>query len=291
MKTFAGLFCRCIAKLVILLPRRAQFWLGDFLGLLWFDVLRVRRRIVTDNIKIAFPEMSYPERVRLGRRAMRNMCRALSDFCYFHVISDKRYTSLFEVNGMHYLEEAKKKNRGVCVLSMHLGNGDMGIAGLALHGQPVVLISKVFKIQWLNDMWFGMRSKIGVKFIPPRNSSFTILKALKRKETVIFVNDQFMGPPVGTSSWFFGKKTGSAMGLASMAQRSGAPIIPMSAHRREDGVCVIDIEPEIPFESIGSKDEDIRHMTQKFDYWIEDRIRKYPDQWMWVHRRWKEYRE
>ncbi|MCB0422538.1 MAG: lipid A biosynthesis lauroyl acyltransferase [Bdellovibrionales bacterium] len=291
MRYFVAILGKFFAKLVILLPRRAQFWIGDLLGLLWFDVLRIRRQVVLDNLLIAFPEMNLQDRTSLGRRSVRNMCRNIVDYCYFHVLPEGDYSHLFKIEGLENLEKAQEKNLGVCMLSMHLGNGDNAAAGLALAGQPVVIISKEFKVRWLNDMWFGMRARLGTEFIPPRNSSFAVLKALKRNKNVVFVNDQFMGPPVGVRSTFFGKETGSAMGLAVMAQRSGSPIIPVSTYRRDDGVTVIVLDPEIPFEEKGSKEETILHMTQVFDHWTEKKVRQHPDQWMWVHRRWKEFHE
>ena len=131
MKKLTGLFFRGLAKLMLVLPRRCQFMVGDMLGLIWFDVLRVRRQIVLDNLRIAFPEMSLKDRTVLGRRAMRNMCRAIVDFSYFHVIHKEKYRSFFEIKGLEHLENARAKGKGICVLSMHLGNGDMGLAGLA----------------------------------------------------------------------------------------------------------------------------------------------------------------
>lgn len=291
MKFLVAISAKFFAKLVTLLPRTVQFWIGDFLGILWFDILRVRRGVVLSNLKIAFPEMSKAERVRLARRSMRNMCRAVVDYCYFPFLHTGQYNHLFELQGREHLEGALKKDKGVCSLSMHLGNGDNAAAGLALHGLPVVIISKEFKVKWLNELWFGMRERVGTEFIPPRNSSFAVLKALKKKKTVVFVNDQFMGPPIGVKTKFFGKETGSAMGLAVMAQRSGAPIIPITTYRRDDGVAVIMIDPEIPFEERETKEETIEYMTQVFNDWTEEKIRQHPDQWMWVHRRWKEFHD
>jgi len=106
---------------------------------------------------------------------------------------------------------------------------------------------------------------------------------------VIFVLDQFMGPPIGVKTLFFGKETGTAMGLTVMAKRTGAPVIPVYCHERADGKQVVSCESEIEFEEKGEKSETLTYMTQKYTDKLESIIKLYPEQWMWVHRRWKKF--
>jgi KDO2-lipid IV(A) lauroyltransferase len=153
------------------------------------------------------------------------------------------------------------------------------------------LISKEFKSRWLNDLWFGMRRKHGTRFIAPEKSSFEILRALRRNELVVFVLDQFMGPPIGVRTRFFGKETGTAMGCALMADRTHSPVVPCYTYRKEDGRHVMVFEKPIEFLDHGLRDQNIAVMTQIYTDKIEAIVRKHPGQWMWIHRRWKEFRE
>jgi Kdo2-lipid IVA lauroyltransferase/acyltransferase len=143
----------------------------------------------------------------------------------------------------------------------------------------------------LDDIWFSVRGRFGTQFIAPRNSSYEILKALKSKGCVIFVLDQFMGPPLGVKTEFLGRETGTAMGLALFAHKTGAPVVPCYTRRKADGRYVVCFEPEVPFEDFDDKNKNVQYMTQKYTDRIEAIVRKYPEQWMWIHRRWKVFRE
>ena len=113
------------------------------------------------------------------------------------------------------------------------------------------------------------------------------MKALKANGIVAFVNDQFMGPPLGVEVDFFGEKAGTAMGLALFAMKSKVPVIPFYTFRNANGVHVCRCGDEIPFDELENKDDTIKHMTQKYTKVIEDIVREHPENWMWVHRRWK----
>ena len=268
-------------------PWGVSKFVGKCLGVLWYDVLRIRRQVVIDNLAIAFPEKSLAERRRFGRQAMIEFCTGIVQYSHIPFLDSKSLDRFFVIEGQEHLERAREKGRGVLLMTLHLGNGDLAVAGLGLQGLPVHLVSKVMKAEWLNKLWFGMRERVGVRFIPPRNSSFAILKALKRKEIVIFVNDQFTGPPIGIKAKFFGRDAGTAVGLATMAERSGASLVPVYNVRLPDGRVRIVFEAEIPFESKGDHDESLAHMTQVYNDRLEQYVRICPEQWMWLHKRWK----
>lgn len=291
MAKFLSLFCKSIAWLLMSLPRRVQFFLGDMLGLLWFDVLRLRRSIVISNISKVFPHLSEKEKVKLGRRSLLNMGRGLIEYAYLPFLSQKKMDQLVKIHNAEKMHQALAKNNGVCMLTLHLGNGDLALGALSLSGFPVTLISKEFKVQWLNDLWFGMRRSLGAEFIAPRNSSYAILKALKRNRIVIFVQDQFMGPPIGAKTTFFGHETGTALGLAVMASRAHAPVVPCYTYRDAEGRHHVIFEDEVRFEMQEGQDKDVAHMTQVYNHILEGILLRHPDQWMWVHRRWKTFKE
>ncbi len=268
-------------------PWRVEKFIGICLGIFWYDILRIRRNVVINNLGIAFPEKPLKERVKLGRKAMIEFCIGIVQYSHIPFLEKKSLDRFFIIEGLEHLRQGVEKGRGVLMMTLHLGNGDFAVSGLGLNGLPVHLVSKEMNASWLNDMWFGMRQRVGVRFIPPRNSAFAILKALKRKEIVIFVNDQFTGPPIGIKARFFGTDAGTALGLASMAERSGAALIPVYNLRLSDGRIRIVFEAEIPWESKGSHEESLAHMTQVYNDRLEQYVRLCPEQWMWLHKRWK----
>ena len=101
--------------------------------------------------------------------------------------------------------------------------------------------------------------------------------------------DQFTGPPIGTKVKFFGHETGAALGLAVIAQRSQAPVVPVYNFRDEEGMIHVCVEPEIPF--IKTKGESLNHMTQVYTDWVEEKVKEKPEHWMWLHRRWKKFQD
>ncbi len=293
MRILAAWLGRALSQVIRILPPWGQRAIGGLLGLLWFDVFRIRRSVILNNLERAFPEMSPGERVRLGRRSCLNMGLTVVEYAFLPRLTRQQVEREFVVEGAEHIERARRspsgESRGVCLLTLHLGNGDLACGALSLLGYPMVLISKEFKLKWLNDLWFGMRARLGTEFIPPRNSSYAILKALKKSKFVTFVLDQFMGPPIGVETTFFSHPTGTALGLAVMAQRSRCPVVPVYTYRREDGKTVIRFESEIAFEEKDTAESSQAHMTQVYTDYLESVIRRHPEQWMWVHRRWKEF--
>jgi KDO2-lipid IV(A) lauroyltransferase len=179
-----------------------------------------------------------------------------------------------------------------------MGHGDLAVSMVAKKGFPIHLISKHFSNKIANDFWFGIRKRFGVKFIDPHGSKtpFDILKALKQKETVVFVLDQYMGPPYGVETKFFGEDTGTAYGLALFALKAEAPVITIFGERLPRGRYRLHFGQEIPFEVIklaGSEEVDrdptVAHMTQKYNHILENLILQKPRDWMWIHRRWKPF--
>lgn len=291
MKPLLGKLFRTFSFLVSRSPRFVQEGLAIAIGVLWFDVLRIRRKVALENLSYAFPDLDLAARTHIARQSLINMGRTLIEFSHFPFLNRRDVERDFVIEGLEHVQAALKEKKGVIFLSMHVGNGDYAAAALSQIGLTMNLISKEFKSTWLNEMWFGMRKKHGMRFISPEKSSFDILRALKRNEIVIFVLDQFMGPPIGVRTTFFGRETGTAAGLALMAGRTGAPVIPSYTYRRADGRVAAVFEAPIPFLDDGPRERYISGMTQAYTDKIESVVRRHPEQWMWIHRRWKEFRD
>jgi Kdo2-lipid IVA lauroyltransferase/acyltransferase len=297
MKRFVGLFFRAISALIFYSPHGVQVAVGNFIGFLWFDVFRVRRSVAIENVARAFPQLPLSEQVRIARESLKHMGRTVAEFTSFPFAEREYFEKTFVITGAEHFRSAFAKNKGVLMLTLHLGNGDLATACLSRLNFPINLISKQFKTRWLNDLWFGMRAKHGTRFIAHEKSSFDILRTLKKNGAVVFVLDQFMGPPVGVRTTFFGVETGTAAGLALMAARTGAPVVPCYTFRRDDGLSEIVFEPELPSDSFDSdtdaslRDQKVRLLTQIYTDKIESIVRQYPEQWMWIHRRWKTFND
>jgi KDO2-lipid IV(A) lauroyltransferase len=270
-------------------PRWVGNAVGDFVGFLWFDVFRIRRKVVLDNLKIAFPNKSHDERVQIGRKNLRNLGRLMVRFSDLVFMDRKMVSERFAFHGLEHLEAGLAKGRGVCLLTLHLGCGDLSIGALSTIGYPMYLVAKKISAGWLDKILVESRERLGTKSIDPRYTSLTILKALKRQGVVIFVHDQFMGPPIGCASTFFGHPTGTALGLAVIANRSNAPVVPAYSYVDENDIVHTSFDAEIPYAEENGKRVSLEAMTQIYNDHIEKYVARYPEQWMWIHRRWKKF--
>ncbi|WP_413288003.1 lysophospholipid acyltransferase family protein [Bdellovibrio sp. HCB337] len=287
-------FCiKILSYFLFLLPRSWVRALGSFIGFLWIDLLRVRRDVVFGNLAIAFPEWSEKERIRVGRESVYNMGRGFFEFFTVPHLNQKWLQNEVVFEGQENLKKALEKGKGILALSLHLGNGDLASTAIVMSGQPVTIITKVFKNKFINDLWFSFRGAKGVRYIDAHGdkTSFDILKALKRQEAVVFVVDQFMGRPYGIATTFFGKRTGTAYGLALFALKTKAPVVPIYTYEGADKKMHVVFGDEVPVLDLVTEDKDatILAITQRFNDKIEEIVRSHPEQWMWVHRRWKDF--
>lgn len=262
-------------------------------GILAFDVLRFRRQIVLSNLKIVFPDKSESELISLGRSAMIRFCEIFFEFFKIPFINDAWIEKNVEFEGLENLKEAQSLNKGILMLSLHLGCGDLGTSVIQMKLHPVKIITKFFRSEWLNTIWFSIRGRQGVGFIQPHGEKtpFEILKSLKAKQGVIFVIDQFMGRPYAVVTKFFGIETGTAYGLALFYLKTRAPVLPIYCLKTDSGKMRIVFEKMLELDGLitDNKDANLVNLTQAFNSCLERIILKWPKEWMWIHRRWKEY--
>lgn len=289
---------RCLLKPFTTLVHYAPYWvrqgLAATLTFLWFDFLRIRRRVILENITKAFPEWSMAKKVHVGRTSLYTWALNFVEYCHFPFL-DKAWTdkNVVFVN-RHFADEIVKEGKGAIMITLHLGHGDMACAAIALNGYPVSLSSKLFKWKALNDFWFNLRERLGTQMIPPRDATFAVLRAVKNGRIVIFPLDQYTGNPIGIRTKFFGIATGTAMGPAIMADRAGCPILFCYTTRLQDGrhQVVFDGIDRVNLKSSKNseeRDEEIRAKIQEWNDQIEKWVRMYPEQWMWLHKRWKRF--
>jgi KDO2-lipid IV(A) lauroyltransferase len=288
MKHLIGLLGRAISAILIFSPSFVRAGVAYFLAFLWWDLFRIRRDVVIGNLDIAFPDMSRQDKIRMGRKNLRHLAMNFVEYSYMPWLSRNNYRQYVEFNNVELFREALSRGKGVLLVTCHLGNGDMATAGLSLEGFPMTMVSKFFKLKWLNDLWFGMRERLGTRFVAPRDSSFSLLRSLKQGRAVIIPLDQFTGPPIGVRTTFFGKETGTAAGISVMAERSGAPVISVFTLRTPEGRHTVNFVREMPVRN--SPEETLEQITQRFNDELESFVRMHPEQWMWIHRRWKTFK-
>lgn len=293
MRALIGFFLKAFSYFLRLWPRSWLRAAGALVGILWIDILRFRRRIVLDNLRLAFPEWTEEKRIAVGRASVRNMGSSFAELYLIPSMDDKWIEQNVVLEGLENFRQAQALGKGLYFLTLHLGNGDLAANVVARKLLHIHIITKKFKNKLFNDLWFLVRGGQGVQYIEAHGNStpFDILKAVKRNEGVFFVVDQFMGKPYGVETLFFGKKTGTAYGLALFSQKTKSPVVPVYTFEGEDGKIHIRFEPMMDLSGLIGEDKagtQVR-MTQAFADKVEEIVRKHPEQWLWVHRRWKDF--
>ncbi|NUM59483.1 MAG: lysophospholipid acyltransferase family protein [Bdellovibrionaceae bacterium] len=290
------IFCiKFFSRLSLFFPRSWVRGFYSLLGVLWFDILRFRRKIVLGNLKLAYPEKSEAERTQIGRKSVYSMLANVADFFVIPFIDQDWIDKNVVYHGTENMEKALQEKKGVFVLSLHMGNGDLAATLIQMQKFNLFLITKFFKNKLFNDIWFSIRGAKGVSYIEPHGEKtpFQILKALKSNSLVVFVLDQYMGKPFGIETTFFGRKTGTAQGLGLFYLKTKAPVVPVYCYEGEDHKVHLVYEPPLELKELitDDKEQSIHSLTQKFCDVTESLVKKHPDQWMWVHRRWKNFND
>ncbi len=252
-----------------------------------FSVVRYRREVLFENLATAFGELAEDERRRLAKRAVKHLALTFLEFFQLprYVRADM---DVVRIEGREHYEAAKAKGQGVLLLTGHFGSFEVGAAGGAFHLQPDTwcMVVKPFTAgfdRFVNEL----RSSAGLVPVHAKGSLRSVLRILRAGDSAVFVVDQNSTRSIGVFVDFFGKQACTMAGLAVIAQRTGAPVVPASQWREPDGTHVLRLHPEIPLEPQDDRDTTVRHMTQRYTEFIEARIREHPEQWLWTHRRWK----
>lgn len=289
MRSLARLVSSLYAIIISLMPWAFNDYFARFIAWLWVDVLHLRQDVVYNNIDIAIPGTPETIKKQWMRKSIYVLGRGAVDLGRVPYVNDKWSNENVIFHGLENLPQ----DQGFFFLTLHLGGADLAAAVMSEKVVPLSLISKRFKNAFVDEFWFFLRTKSKTQIIDAhsKNNAFEILKALRLKRAVIFVLDQFMGKPYGIETEFFGKKTGTAYGLAVFALKTKAPVLPLYTYWDDNQRLHIAVGPAVKIDDVptADKQEAQRIITNRFNATLENIIRQHPDQWMWVHRRWKDF--
>lgn len=287
MKLFINFIFIPLSAAFSRLSRRQQFFIAQVLGTLVFDIFRIRRKVAIQNLGIAFPEWSLSKRTSVARLSVQHLILSFLEYMIiYHYQKDTR-DQHFEISNKHIIDEQLAKGKGALLMTLHMGAIDFALVGFAGFGYKINATLKRIKDESIDKFVNELRAKHNIKFLADRRNPFDIFRALKNNECVIFVMDQHMGSPHGIPVEFFGHKAWTAAGLAAFSMKTQMPVIPLYNFRREDGKICIDVLGPVELEVTEDREQNIKVMTQKYNDAIEKIIRLHPEQWLWVHKRWK----
>jgi KDO2-lipid IV(A) lauroyltransferase len=268
------------------LPAPFAFWLGRRLGDLAWLCLPRRRQIALANLAVAFPHMPGPEHRRIGRAAAQHLGLLAVEVCRALANPADRTATAIEVVGLGHLEQTMATYGRAIAVTAHLGNWELLAHACHAHGFPVSIIARPLEAAWLDTVMRRFRSAGGAEVIDKRQAVRPVLEALKRGRLVGILLDQNASRREGVFVPMFGRPASTSRGAAMLAIRTGTPLVPLFIHRIAPGRHVVTVHPPIlPHE--GPLDDGIVSLTAACTAAIEAAVRRAPEQWLWMHARWR----
>ncbi|HXX36342.1 MAG TPA: lysophospholipid acyltransferase family protein [Thermodesulfobacteriota bacterium] len=285
----AYLLLKAFSFFVNLLPEGFALWLGRQLGNVWYHLDFEHRNVAIQNLQMAFGhEKSVSEIRDIARRTFQNLGMTGMEFFRIPRMDVKTFKERVKIEGLEEALKLFQKGKGIFLLLSHFGNWEMMGVMSKVIGQPIMVLAKPMKRKELLDEWIGkIRSASGLEVISAVNAGRKVIRALSQNRVVGILIDQRAKRSEGIWADFFGKKAPTTPGLAVLAMKTGAPVLPVFMVR--DGFQGHRLIIKEPLELIRTGDikRDVEANTQLFNRTLESMIRQYPDQWFWVHRRWE----
>jgi Kdo2-lipid IVA lauroyltransferase/acyltransferase len=275
-------------KILGSLPRPMARAFGIGLGLLVY-IFHVRlRQVGMRNLALAFPEKSNAERARILRGEFVSLGRQLAEVCRFPKYSTENVHEVIVYDGFENYERAYARGKGVLFLTAHFGGWELSAFAHSLHGHAMHIVARAMDNVYLDRLIQRYRTMHGNRIFEKDDFVRGLLAAMKAGEVVGILMDTNMTPPQGIFVDFFSIPACTASGLARIALRTDAAVVPtFTIWDKKLRKYRLRFDPAVELTRSGDIEADIQANTQKFTSIIEDYVRRYPEQWLWVHRRWK----
>ena len=284
-------FLLVFSKIVCVLPWKFCEIVGDLLTkFLWIFVPAKRKNIARNNVKKCL-KVNDSEADRIARASFVRFGRLMFEFLRFPILKSKM-KSYVEIENLEYLLEYKaaSEKNGAIIVTCHSDNWELMGGAFACNGIPLVGVAKKQKSTGFDKFINEYRTKIGMH-ITYKTGVREMFDMLKQGWFIGLIMDQDPSRKDGVVVKFFDQPTNTVAGPASMARFQDVPIFPAFMHRKPDGTHRLIVYKPIFVEKTSNKREDILRVTQKLNDLIEEHVRKYPEEWFWLHDRWKSIRE
>jgi KDO2-lipid IV(A) lauroyltransferase len=283
-----GLAVSCLRGLACL-PLGMAYWLGARLGDLFYLMLTSRRRIALNNLAIAFgTDKTATERYQIARATFRHLGQHLVDFSHLPQLTPQRFTALCHIEGLEHVETLLQRGRGLLIISAHFGSWELAPAVALCLNTPLHVIVRPLDSPALQRLAEIYRQCCGYHAIARHAALAEGLKVLRRGEIVAVLMDQSSLRHESVQVEFFGTNAYTSRGPALLALRTGCPVISCFLICTGQGRHRLVLSREIPVRRTGDLQQDIVENTRAFTHVIESYVRRYPDHWFWLHRRWKQ---
>jgi Kdo2-lipid IVA lauroyltransferase/acyltransferase len=278
---------RVVAAVVALLPMRVVRGCGAALGRIAFAVDRTHRRIALENLGAAFPSRPPAERRALARAMFAHFGSLLLELMKFASYTPDQMRASIDVEGEERAQQAYQQERGVLFFTGHFGYWEIQAIVEPLHGHPISVLARPLDNARLNEMLERIRTKTGNSVIYRQGAVRKIMRELAANHGVALLIDQHLHTPDAVYVDFFRRPAATTSALAALALRTGAPVIPVFALPLPGGRYRLVYEHPVDPPSEDTHDA-VREFTQRCTDVLEMYVRRNPELWLWMHRRWRE---
>jgi len=278
-------FLVVLSYLLNLFPLKISFKIAKILGIFFFYIDKKHRRRAIDNLKFAFPEKKKEELYKILKNVYINLAKVYVEFLKIPYLTENYYKKKIKVIGKENLDKALLKNKGIVAITSHLDNWELLGAIVVKMGYNLSAIYHPMKNPLSDRFIKNIREKAGINLIPMDRAYRGVIKALKDNNLVGFISDQDAGKD-GIFIDFFNRPASTFIGPAFFSIKTKAPMILFTLIREKDDAHILYISKPLPVKVSNDEKEDIYYNTKLWSDELEKWVKKYPEQWFWVHRRW-----
>jgi KDO2-lipid IV(A) lauroyltransferase len=275
-----------VRLVVRLTPRRWLVLAGTSLGTMFYRLDRRRRDTAVANVRAAFPVRTDDECRAIVRGAFANLGRHVIDLLRFDTMSVEQMMDLVELEGVEHVEQALAAGRGVMFFTGHFGFWELQVMVHAARFEPILMVARTLNNPLLEAMLERMRSRVGTRVIPRQGAVRGLLRGLLRHQSVGMMIDQHMQDRSAVTVEFFGRPAATTSAIAALALRTGVPVIPVFGLPLPGGRYRMIYERPVELPDPDSPDA-VQVLTQRCTDVLETYVRRYPELWLWMHRRWR----
>jgi KDO2-lipid IV(A) lauroyltransferase len=277
-----------VARTLGRLPRRFARLLAGGLAWLVYRLLGRLRRVGERNLTLALPQLSSPEKEGTLKGVYRHLGWQLVEFCRMPRYTRENTRGWIRTEGLEHYVAARDRGKGVLVLTGHLGAWELSSFYHSLMGFPMGMVIRRLDNRLLDEFVNGIRCMHGNRVLHKDDFARGLLTAMRDGETVGILMDTNMTPPQGVFVDFFGIEACTASGLSRVALKTGAAVLPgFVLWEPAEQQYVLHFGEELHCARSGDSEADVLALTQQCNDVLESWIRRYRDQWLWIHRRWK----
>jgi Kdo2-lipid IVA lauroyltransferase/acyltransferase len=271
-----------------LLPRFAAYPAAEIVAALGYRLAGRQRQAGMQNLSMAMPELSERERLAILRGSFSSLGRLLVEFSHFPDLNKANISDHVVYEGLEHYENAVKRGQGVLFLTGHFGAWELSCFAHSLYGHPMKFVVREIDNARVERLIGSYRERAGNTPIEKRHASRDILRALRNNETIGILVDQNTTRDEGVFADFFGIPAATTPAIATLALRTGAAVVPgFLIWDRKTRKHRLHFDPAMDLITTGDAARDILENTRACNAVLERMIRLYPDQWLWIHRRWK----